>query len=277
VSTEPSRHGARSIVAIVRPPSDALARCELTHLAREPVDLPRARDQHAAYAALLRDLGARVLTLPPEPDLPDAVFVEDVAVVLDQLAVMTIPGARSRGPEVETVAAVLSGFRPLARLSPPATLDGGDVLRVERTLYVGQSSRTNAAGVAQLARHVAPLGCTVRPVRITGCLHLKSACSYLGRGILLANPDWMDLAAVGGLEILPVDPAEPRAANTLRVGDVVVMADGFPRTLARIEQRGFAVRVVSLTELQKAEAGGSCMSLIFPELDRAPEAAQRET
>jgi dimethylargininase len=264
VSTEPSRHGTRPIVAIVRPPSDALARCELTHLTREPIDLARARAQHAAYAALLRDLGARVLALHPAPDLPDAVFVEDVAVVLDQVAVMTIPGARSREPEVKTVAAALSAFRALAWLTPPATLDGGDVLRVEHTLYVGRSSRTNAAGVEQLAGHVAPFGCTVRPVRVTGCLHLKSACSHLGRGVLLANPDWIEPAAFTGLDVLSVDPAEPRGANTLRVGDTVVMADGFPRTRARIEQRGFVVRVVSLTELQKAEAGGSCMSLIFP-------------
>jgi dimethylargininase len=255
--------GSGQLVAIVRLPSDALARCELTHVAREPIDVARAREQHARYAAVLGDLGARVVALPPEPELPDAVFVEDVAVVLDEVAVMTIPGARSREPEVKTVAAALSGFRALAWLAPPATLDGGDVVRIERLLYIGRSSRTNFTGIAQLARHVAPLGYAVRPVQVSGCLHLKSACSYLGRGVLLANPDWIDPHAFAGLDVLAVDPVEPRAANTLCVGETVVMADGFPRTRARIEARGFAVRLVSLGELQKAEAGGSCMSLIF--------------
>lgn len=251
------------IVAIVRPPSDALARCELTHLAREPIDTVLAREQHAGYAALLRELGAGVLALPPQPDLPDAVFVEDTAIVLDELAVMTRPGAATREPEVASVAAALSGFRALAWLTPPATLDGGDVLRVERTLYVGRSSRTNAAGVDQLAGHLAPVGYDIRAVPVAGALHLKSACTYLGRGVLLANPAWIDVSAFTGLDVLPVDPAEPRAGNTFLVGDTVVMADGFPRTRARIAERGFTVRTVPLSELQKAEAGGSCMSLVF--------------
>jgi len=251
------------IVAIVRPPSDALARCELTHLAREPIDLALAREQHAAYAALLRDLGARLVVLPPEPDMPDAVFVEDAAVVLDEIAVITRPGAPSREPEVASVAAALAGFRPLARLTPPATLDGGDVLLVERTLYVGRSSRTNPAGIEQLAGHLAAHGYTVRPVPVDGALHLKSACSYLGRAVLLANPQWVDATAFPGLTILPVDPAEPRGANTLRVGGTIVMAEGFPRTRGRVEAAGFAVRTLALSELQKAEAGGSCMSLLF--------------
>lgn len=263
MSTAPAAPKPRRLVAIVRPPSDALARCELTHLAREPIDVGRAREQHAGYTALLRELGAAVLVLPAQPDLPDAVFVEDVAVVLDELAVMTRPGAPSREPEVAAVAAALAGFRALAWLAPPATLDGGDVLRVDRTLYVGRSSRTNAAGIEQLAGHLAPFGYTVRAAPIGPALHLKSACTYLGRGVLLANPAWIDPTPFAGLDILPVDPAEPRAANTLRVGETVVMADGFPQTRARIEERGFTVRVVPLSELQKAEAGGSCMSLVF--------------
>jgi dimethylargininase len=258
-----SAPGSGGLLAVVRPPSDALARCELTHVARAPIDTALAREQHAGYVALLRELGARVLALTPQPDLPDAVFVEDTAVVLDEVAVMTRPGAPSREPEVASVAAALSGFRALAWLTPPATLDGGDVLRVDRTLHVGQSSRTNAAGIEQLAGHLAPFGYTVRAVPIGRALHLKSACTYLGHGVLLANPEWIDPITFAGLDILPVDCVEPRAANTLRVGETVVMADGFPRTLARVAERGFTVRAVPLSELQKAEAGGSCMSLVF--------------
>ncbi|MDP2482371.1 MAG: arginine deiminase-related protein [Candidatus Palauibacterales bacterium] len=249
--------------AIVRPPSAALRDCALTHLAREPIDIALAQTQHAGYVTALEAAGARVLVLPSEPDLPDAVFVEDVAVVVEELAVMTIPGAPSRRPEVAGVAAALGRLRDLAWIEPPATLDGGDVLRVDRTFYVGRSSRTNEAGVSQLAERLAPVGYTVRSVEVSRCLHLKSGCTYLGNGTLLANRAWVDVTPFAGLDILDVDPTEPRGANTFRAADTLIMADNFPRTRARIEQRGFAVCAVALSELQKAEAGGSCMSLVF--------------
>jgi dimethylargininase len=253
----------RGLTAIVRPPSVALAACELTHFARQPIDVARAQAQHASYVALLRALGATVEVLPAEPDLPDAVFVEDVAVVLDELAVIANPGAASRRAEVGAVAAALACHRPSHRMLPPATLDGGDVVVVDRTLYVGRSTRTNPEGISWVRALLAPHGYAVEAVGVGACLHLKSACTYLGEGVLVANPEWMEVTAFGGLEIVPVAPAEPRAANTFRVGGAVVMADGFPRTRAAIEARGFAVHAVDLSELQKAEAAGSCMSLVF--------------
>lgn len=251
------------LVAIVRPPTDALARCELTHLVREPLDVNLARIQHRGYVALLEELGADVVALPEERSLPDAVFVEDVAVVLDEVAVLTNPGAESRRAEVPSVAAALGRFRPLVRMEPPATLDGGDVLRIDRTLFVGRSRRTNDAGLDRLAEAAVPHGYTVRPVPVDGCLHLKSACSYLGRGVVLANPACVDARPFGDYRLLAVSPGEPRAANTFRVGDTLVMAAGFPGTADRIRAAGFPVRTVPLSELQKAEAGGSCMSLVF--------------
>lgn len=251
------------IVALVRPPSEALARCELTHLAREPIDHDRALAQHAGYAAALSALGATVVVLPEEPDLPDAVFVEDVAVVLDELAVMTNPGAESRRAEVPSVARRLELYRQLAWITTPGTLDGGDVLAIERTLYVGRSSRTNEAGIDQLRAIVAHHGYAVRAVTIRGCLHLKSAASHLGRGVLLANTRWTDANAFEVQEVIEVDPAEPRGANTFRIGDTLVMSAAYPRTQTRLEAAGYRVRAVSLDELHKAEAGGSCMSLVF--------------
>lgn len=251
------------LVAIVRAPTDALARCELTHLVREPLDVERARHQHAAYVALLRELGTEVVELPADPDLPDAVFVEDIAVVLDELAVVTNPGAASRRPEIPAVAAALAPYRPLVHLTPPATLDGGDVLRIDRTLFIGRSRRTNQAGVDRLADAVGPHGYAVRPVRLGDCLHLKSGCTYLGNGVVLANPAWVDIRRFEDCRVVEVAPDEPRAANTFRVGDTTVMAAGFPATAARIAAAGFHVRTVALSELQKAEAGGSCMSLVF--------------
>jgi dimethylargininase len=251
------------LVAIVRPPTKALARCELTHIERKPIDTDRALAQHAGYASALSALGATVIVLPPEPELPDAVFVEDVAVVLDELAVMTHPGAASRRPEVETVAEALAPYRPLQRMTPPATLDGGDVLRIGRTLYVGRSTRTNEAGIEQLHSFVEPHGYAVRAVPVDYSLHLKGTCSHLGGGAVLVNASWVDPAAFGARQIVEVHPAEPRAANTFPVNDTLVTSDQYPQTRKRIEALGYRVRAVALTELHKAEAGGSCMSLVF--------------
>jgi dimethylargininase len=250
-------------MAIVRPPDAALARCELSHLERRPIDTHRAREQHDGYSDVLRSLGAHVIALPPEPDLPDAVFVEDVAIVLAEIAVLTQPGVASRRPEVASVASALAPFRPLCPMAPPATLDGGDVLRDGMTLYVGRSRRTNDAGIAQLREIVAPHGYRVIAVPVTGCLHLKSACTAPGEGVFLFNPDWIDPEGLDARRLLHVHPAEPAAANTFRVGDTVVMADSFPLTRRSLANLGFRIHATDLSELQKAEAGGSCMSLIF--------------
>ncbi|MGD8279471.1 MAG: arginine deiminase-related protein [Gemmatimonadota bacterium] len=254
-------HG--EVVAIVRPPDAALARCQLTHLERVPIDTRLARAQHDAYAALLRKLGARVVELEPEPELPDAVFVEDVAIVLDEIAILTCPGAESRRPEVESVAHALATFRTLAPVRPPGTLDGGDVLLDRNTLYVGRSGRTNDTGIRQLRDIVAPFGYQVLAVPLAGCLHLKSACTAPAPGLFLLNPDWIDPQRFHGDRCIHVHPDEPRAANTFRIGDVVVMADAFPRTRQALVDFGLDVRTTDLSELQKAEAGGSCMSLVF--------------
>ena len=163
------------LIAYVRAVSPALADCELTHLAREPLDVARAIAEHDAYEALLAGLGATVRQLPPEPQLPDAVFVEDTAVVLDEVAVIARPGASSRRPETATVEVALAMHRPLARIQGPATLDGGDVLVSDRRVHVGLSSRTNHEAVDQLAELLRPYDYEVLPVRFSGCLHLKSA------------------------------------------------------------------------------------------------------
>jgi dimethylargininase len=202
------------------------------------------------------------VSLAPEPDLPDAVFVEDIAVVLDEVAIITRPGAPSRRRECASIADALKPYRTIRRLEAPATLDGGDVLRVGNVLYVGKSTRTNAAGIAQLEDIATKFGHVVRPVTVTGCLHLKSACSHVGDRVLLANRSWIDAAAVQEEQVVDVPPEEPNAANTLMVGDAVVLAAGFPRTLALLESLGRTVKTVDLSELRKAEAGGSCMSLL---------------
>src|SRR5579884_2789189 len=194
------------LTALVRPPTDALARCELTYLQREPIDAALAQRQHTAYVDALHELGVRILALPPEPNMPDAVFVEDTAVVVDEVAVITRPGAASRRDEVASIALALRPYRELRALVAPATLDGGDVMQVERVFYVGiaPGGRTNEEGVAQLRVHLAPYGYTVRAVHLDGCLHLKTAATYLGRGMLLANPAWLPGSRFDGVEMISV-------------------------------------------------------------------------
>ncbi|HYI00361.1 N(G),N(G)-dimethylarginine dimethylaminohydrolase, partial [Hyalangium sp.] len=198
--------------------------------------------------------------------MPDAVFIEDVAVVLDEVAVLTRPGAESRRAEVLSVAEVLARHRPLRTLEAPGTLDGGDVLRVGRTLYVGQSERTNAAGTVQLRGHVAGFGYEVRPVPIRGCLHLKSAVTQVADDTLLVQPAWVDPVAFAGFRVIEVDPGEEHAANALWVGGGVVYPACFPRTQQRLEDAGIAVTPVDVSELQKAEGAVTCCSLVLREL-----------
>lgn len=252
-----------TLTAIVRPPSPALARCELTYLERQPIDPDLALRQHAAYIGCLRDLGVRVVALPPEPDLPDATFVEDTAVVVDEVAVVTIPGASSRRAEVEAVAAALAPYRPLRRLTSPATLDGGDVLRLGRAFYVGVGGRTNHAGIAQLRDALGPFGYEVTAVEPHDCLHLKSAATWLGGNTVLLNPGWVDPDTFAGVDALPVAPDEPFAANTLTIGGVTLLPSGFPKTQSLLERRGHTVQTLDVSELQKAEAALTCLSLLF--------------
>jgi dimethylargininase len=252
-----------TLVALTRPVSSSLPRCELSFIARQPIDVALARRQHAAYEAALEQAGARVVRLPAADDCPDATFVEDTAVVLDELAVIPIMGAASRRGETVEVERCLSAYRPLARLVPPATLDGGDVMRVERTIFVGIGARTNQAAVEQLRTLTRPHYYEVTPVAPHGCLHLKSACTYLGRGIVLVNPEWIDETCLGGIELLRVAPEEPFAANAVAVGGELLYPAGYPRTLARLEGRGFDVLTVETGELQKAESAMTCMSLVF--------------
>lgn len=250
-------------IAITRDVSPSLADCELTHVARTPIDVERAQAQHRAYQRTLASLGCRVLSLEAEPALPDAVFVEDVAVVLDEAAIMTRPGATSRREEGAPIAQLLQRYRPLRGIQAPGTLDGGDVLRVGRTLFVGQSGRSNAAGIEQLGRLAGEYGYEVRPVPIHGCLHLKSAVTAPRDDTLLVQPRWIDAAAFPGFRIIEVDPSEEHAANVLRIGDTVVMPEGFAHTRARLEAAGVAVVTVDVSELQKAEGATTCCSLVF--------------
>jgi dimethylargininase len=255
-----------SYLALVRDVSPSLERCELSFQDRMTIDLEKARAQHRAYVDTLTTLGCRVETLPTLPENPDAVFVEDTAVVFDELAVITRPGAESRRAEVDSSAAALMRYRKLAYIEAPGTLDGGDVLVVGRRVYVGLSGRSSKDGVQQLRDHLKPHGYSVEGVELTGCLHLKTAATQVAEDTLLINPAFVQESAFPGLRFIHVDPAESAAGNAVRVGEALIYPRSFPRTRARLEKAGLKLHSVDMSETEKAEGGVTCCSLIFKAL-----------
>jgi dimethylargininase len=253
------------MIAITRNVSSRLAGCELSFVPRTPIDLDRAVAQHDRYRGALEALGCAVVALPAQDAMPDAVFVEDVAVVFDEVAVLTRPGAESRRGEGASVAEVLSRHRTLHAIQDPGTLDGGDVLRVGRTVYVGEGARSNAAGIAQLRELLSPHGYDVRAVPTHGCLHLKSAATQVAEGVLLVQPEWVDMAVFAEHRLIAVDPGEEHAANALRIGGHVIHPACFPKTQDRLRAAGIDVVPVDISELQKAEGAVTCCSLVFAE------------
>jgi dimethylargininase len=249
--------------AITRGVSAGIAACQLTHLEREPIDLNRARAQHRAYEEALARAGCRVESLPALDDLPDSVFVEDVAVVLDEIAIVTRPGAESRRPEAAHIAPLLANYRRVTFIREPGTLDGGDVLRLGRRIFVGRSGRSDERGIEQLRAVVWPYGYTVTAVPVGGCLHLKSAITEVAPGLVLANPAWVDASAFGNTRVIETDAAEPYAANGLLAGGRLVYPTSFPRTRRRLEDAGIVIEPVDVSELQKAEGAVTCCSLVF--------------
>ncbi|MGD1148737.1 MAG: arginine deiminase family protein [Thermoanaerobaculaceae bacterium] len=250
-------------IAITRKVSPAIARCELTHLARSPIDVELASAQHEAYERALAKLGCWVVSLPPEADLPDSVFVEDIAVVIDEVAVITRPGARSRRPETASVAAVLAKYRPIVTIEAPGTLDGGDVLQLGRRVLVGLTDRTNREGIAQLGAALSPHGYAVEAVPVSGCLHLKSAVTQVTPDTVLINSAWVDTAPFSNFTRIEVDPAEPYAANALMVGDAVLYPEAFPCTAAQLDRAGVRIVTVDVSELAKAEGAVTCCSILL--------------
>jgi dimethylargininase len=252
--------------AFTRAVSPRLPDCALTHLDRTPIDVATAVAQHAAYERALAEAGCEVVRLPELADDPDGVFVEDTALLLDGHAVITRPGIASRASETESTGAGLAANFELHRIAS-GFLDGGDVLRIGRTLYVGVSTRTDADGIRGLAQLVSQLGFNVVQAELRLCLHLKTGATFAGpdRGgtpVLLYSERSVDAAQFAGVEPMPVDEQEPAAANCLRVADRLILPAGNSRTAEQLRGRGFEVVEVDVSEIQKAEAGVTCMSLI---------------
>lgn len=251
------------VVALTREVSSGLSGCELTHLDRTPIDIDSARAQHAAYEEALRRAGCAVERLEATSEMPDSVFIEDIAVVVDEVAVIARPGAMSRRAEVPAVADALTRYRTVRSIEAPGTIDGGDVLVVGRRVFVGQSSRTNREATAQMHHILGPFGYTVCAVEVRGCLHLKSAVTALTDDLLLVNPEWIDTQLFQGFRFVDVDPRETMAANALRVGDRIIYPTAFPRTADRIAGAGLTLDRIDASELAKAEGAVTCCSLLL--------------
>ncbi len=250
-------------IAVTREVSRAIDHCELTHLERKPIDVQRARAQHAEYEAALKGLGLAVLSLPEEPALPDSVFVEDTALVLDECAVILRPGADSRKPETESIARALTPYRKLFHVEAPARVDGGDILRVGKQVYIGLTTRSDTNAIEQIQGFLEPYGYEVHAVKVTGCLHLKSAVTQVAGDTLLVNPAWVDEKNFTGMKFIEIDPAEPYAANALMIGDRALYPNAFPGTCKKLKEAGIKVVGVDADELAKAEGALTCCSLIF--------------
>ena len=251
------------LIAITRAVSPAIVRCELSFIDRKPIDLARAQEQHHAYQALLAKFGAQVVSLPAEPHLPDSMFVEDPAIVLDELAVILPLGTESRRAEATSLAKELAKYRKLAHVHLPGTLEGGDVLRIGQKLFVGLTKRSNAEGIRQLTEILKPHSYEVIPVSVTGCLHLKSAVTWIADNTLLANRSWFDAKPFAGHDWIDVDPSEPHAANALALAGTVIFPASFPKTRSRVGSLNSRVTTLDISELQKAESGLTCSSLLF--------------
>jgi dimethylargininase len=251
------------LTAITRKVSSSLPNCELSFIERKPIELEKARAQHHAYEALLGKLGAKVISLPEERDLPDSMFVEDPAIVFDEVAIVCSLGTETRRKEAPSLATALEPFRKLAYVKLPGMLEGGDVLRVGKKIFVGITERSNPEGIRQLAVIAEHHGYDLTAVPVTGCLHLKSAVTYLGRNTLLGNRAWFQWKRFEDFDWVDVDPAEPHAGNALAIGESIVFPASYPKTRARIEAKAFHVESLDISELQKAESGLTCSSLLF--------------
>jgi len=251
------------VLALTREVSDALAACQLTHQARVPIDVGAARVQHAAYEQALREAGYTVVRLSATAEMPDSVFIEDIAIVFDELAVVTRPGAETRRVEIPAVTDALRPHRPVHTIQPPGTIDGGDVLVVGNRVYIGISSRTNADAVLQMHALLSPFGYIVQDIAVRGCLHLKSAVTALTDDLLLVNPSLVNIRAFKNFQVVEIDSSEPMAANALRLRDRVIFPSAFPRTAERVAASGLRLSLVDASELAKAEGAVTCCSLIL--------------
>ena len=271
VNTQECSFKSHNFKAITRGVSRSITACELTYRSREHIDYEKAASQLERYCRLLRKWDVDLMKMPANDTYPDGCFVQDTAIILDEVCVMASMGAEARRGEVSEVERMVSQFRSIQRIIPPATLDGGDVVQFGKRLFVGLSSRTNARGIAALGQIVESFGYAVVPVVVNGGLHLTTGCGIVNDETVLLNPRWLDAFAFRGLRQLHVPQEEPWAANTIRVDDAVCLEEEAPRTVDLVQPYAGSINTLDISEFRKAEGSLSCLSLIFREALQNPE------
>lgn len=247
--------------AFVRPPGTSFVNAIAVN--PQPIDVGLARRQHAEYVTALRAAGVAVRALEADEAFPDGCFMQDPAVILGGAAMLNRMGAPSRAGEPALLAELLRAEFPVCAMQAPGTLEGGDVLSVGDRVFVGETARTNAAGVAQLRDWLAPRGIGVEAVPLTDYLHLLTVMTYVGRNVMVVLEDVADYPFLNGFDLVRVPRAEAYAANTLGIHDSVILPAGFPETAAQLRARGFSVLPVPMSEFYKADGGVSCLALIW--------------
>lgn len=253
------------LTALTRAVSPRIAECELTFIGRQAIDYTAAVHQHTQYQQLLRSLGVHVIELPADDQCPDSCFLEDTALVLDEVAVLTRPGSEARRREVAGVVPTIVEYRNVLQIDAPGTLEAGDILRMGRNLFVGASVRTNPQGIEMLQTMLQPYEYEVIAVPMQGALHLKSVCTALDDQTLLADLRHVDAAAFSQYRLIEVPADESPAANVLRINGTVCIHAGFQKTMDLLQSQGYALKTVDISEFLKAEAGLTCMSILFDE------------
>jgi len=251
------------ITVVTHVPSPALQECELTFVKSEPINIAKATLEHDNYCRMLEQCGARVVRLEENILLPDSVFVEDPVIVFDEVAVLTSMGVESRRLELAALGKYFRQYRNVKQITLPARIEGGDVLKIGRRIYIGESARTNAAGIHELEKIIEPFGYEVVPVKVSGCLHLKTGCTALDANTILINSAWVDILPFSEFKIVETPQEEPFGANVLPINDTICMNDAFPETKELVVSLGYNVVSTDITEFVKAEAGLTCMSVPF--------------
>jgi dimethylargininase len=259
---KPTKHTYK---ALTRGVSKKLDGCELTFRQREEIDLTKARRQLRAYRDLLRRWGIDVVGMRGSSMYPDCCFVQDTAVVLDEICVVASMGAATRRGETSEIEKSLMQHRKVVRIALPATFDGGDVVQIGKRLFVGLSTRTNGRGIDAFAKLVEPFGYKVVPVVVNGGLHLTTGCGVANDETVILNPRWLDASAFKNLRQVHVPEDEPWAANTIRVEGAVCVEANAPRTFELIQPYASTIETLDISEFRKAEGSLSCLSLIFKE------------
>ena len=252
-------------IAIVREVSNSYSECLLQYQQRRPIDVGLAKVQHRAYVDALTGLGLRVVVLPADHRFQDACFVEDAAVVLDEIAVITRMGAERRNGEQQAVARCLAQWRELVHMEPPAQLEGGDVLRVGKFLFVGESSRTTREGIEFLKEVAGNRGYQVIAVPVHGALHLKTVVTAVAPTTIIAAPSMLPELKpyLPGFSIIEVPEEDAAAANVLSRGKAVLLSEGHPTVAAQLARLGLTVTELDISEFRKGEGGLTCLSIII--------------